>query len=220
MSPKNVEEKKMTILNQLASQIGQRSEQANHRVAAMILNEPQLMDEIVVGLHSKDAGLLADCAEICTMLAESEPGLVAPYAEQLIPLLQHKKTRVRWEAMHALALITPLVVALINEHFSTIKRLFIEDKSVIVRDYAVVCAGNLAAGGREYAQRVFPFLKESLTAYHTKHAKLGLIGLGQAAPFLKGHTGELIDLANLYLQHVKPSVKQAARQLKKVLEND
>ena len=34
----------MSILQQLSSQIGQRSEQGNRRVAAMILNDPELID--------------------------------------------------------------------------------------------------------------------------------------------------------------------------------
>src|SRR5665648_203940 len=161
----------MTLLQQLSSQIGQRSEQGNCKVAALILNDPGLIADIGAGLRSNYAALLADCAEVCTMLAESQPGLVAPFADHLILLLQHKKTRVRWEAMHALALITPLVLPLINQHFLEIEYLFKNDKSVIVRDYVVMCAGNLAAGGQAYAQSVYPFLKESLSAYQTKHAK-------------------------------------------------
>ena len=153
------------------------------------------------------------------MLAESQPGLVAPFAEQLLLLLQHKNSRVRWEAMHALALITPLALALISEKFPEIVTLFKNDNSVIVRDYAVVCAGNLAAGGPVYAQSVYPFLRENLSAYQTKHAKLGLLALAQAAPFLKVNKDEIEDLANLYLLHVKPSIKQAAGKLMKVLQS-
>lgn len=209
----------MSIFQQLSSQIGQRSEQGNRRVAALILNNPGLITEIGDGLRSNNAALLADCAEVCTMLAESDPVLVAPYAEQLLPLLQHKSTRVRWEAMHALALITPLVLALISEKFTEIETLFKNDKSVIVRDYAVVCAGNLAAGGQVYAQKVYPFLKESLSAYQTKHARLAIIALVKAAPFLDVHKDELQDLADLYLLHAKPSIKQAARKLMKVVKS-
>lgn len=208
----------MTLLQQLSSQIGQRSEQGNRRVAAIILNDPGLIADIGAGLQTNNADLLADCAEVCTMLAETQPGLVAPFAEQLILLLGHKNTRVRWEAMHALALITPLVLPLISQHFPEVAQLFNNDKSVIVRDYAVVCAGNLASGGQLYAQSIYPFLKESLSAYQTSHAKLGLLALSQAAPFLKENKNELEDLANLYLLHAKPSIKQAARKLLKVLD--
>jgi hypothetical protein len=209
----------MTLLQQLSSQIGQRSEQGNRRVAAIILNDPGLITEIDDGLRSNNAALLADCAEVCTMLAESNPVLVAPYADQLTPLLQHRNTRVRWEAMHALALVTPLVLPLVSEKFPEIASLFRNDASVIVRDYAVICAGNLAAGGPEYARLAYPFLKESLSAYQTKHAKLGLLALAQAAPFLKENKAELEDLADLYLGHAKPSIKQVARKLLKVVKS-
>ena len=207
----------MSLLQQLSSQSGDRSEQNNRRAAELILENPGLISDIAAGLDTKDYALLGDCVEVFTMVAESDVVIITPYAERLLSFVHHKKTRVRWEAMHALALVTPQVRELIRQYFKTVEGLFRTDKSIIVRDYALVCAGNLAAGGREYALVAYPILKESLTAYETRHAKLGLLGLAQAAPFLKDKSDELDDLAKLYLQHVKPSIQQAARRLIKVL---
>ncbi len=209
----------MSLLQQLSSQSGDRSEHNNRRATELILENPDLIKDIAAGLDTKDSALLGDCVEVFTMVAESDAEIIVPYAENLLSFVQHKKTRVRWEAMHALALVTPQVREFIRQHFKTVEGLFRTDKSIIVRDYALVCAGNLAAGGRDYALVAYPILKESLTAYETRHAKLGLLGLAQAAPFLTEQSDELDDLANLYLQHVKPSIQKAARQLINVLKS-
>jgi len=99
----------MGIIDQLSSRTGDRTSQSNREAATRCLAEPALFADIVGALScenvlSVDYRLLGDCAEVCTMVAEVRPELVAPHAALLPPLLDHKKARVRWEAMHALAL--------------------------------------------------------------------------------------------------------------------
>ncbi len=104
----------MGVLQQLSSQAGDRSEYSNRKVALRCLDQPELLAEIAAGLDSRDVKLVGDCAEVLTMVAETRPDLIAPYAKKLAVLLAHKTTRVRWEAMHALALVAsqvPRVIA-------------------------------------------------------------------------------------------------------------
>ena len=93
----------MSITEQLSSQIGDRSEESNRNVAIQCREDPSLLKEIAVGLQSKDAALIGDCAEVRTMVSETHPHYVSHYADVLITLFSHKKPRVRWEAMHALS---------------------------------------------------------------------------------------------------------------------
>jgi len=209
----------MSILTQLSSQQKERSEQGNRRVAAKILENPDLIIEITNSLTSKDNFLLGDCVEVCTMIAESEPALIAPYSNRILPLLENKNTRVRWEAMHAIALITPDVPEKIIGHWKLLEDLFTNDKSIIVRDYVVVCAGNLAACGKAYAEEVYPLLVDALSAHQTHHAKLALEGLTLGLSHLQTKKDEITDLADLFIQHPKPSIKKAALQLKKRLSS-
>jgi hypothetical protein len=206
------------ILRSLSSQVGERSEQGNRRAAALILTCPALLEEIKFGLGQMDADLLGDCAEVCTMLAQQEPQLVAPLAGDLLPLLRHKNTRVRWEAMHALALVTPWAAELIEESLALLEALFRADKSTIVRDYAIIAAGNLAALGEAQAQAAFPLLNLALTLHETRFARHGLDGLAKSARFLTAYREDLMDIADLYRQHSKPSISLAARKLKKALQ--
>jgi hypothetical protein len=207
----------MSIIFQLSSQINERGEQGNRKVAELILQTPNLFEEIIKNLNTNNPALLGDCVEVCTMLAEKDPDFVTPYAENFIPLIYHKKSRVRWEAVHALALLSPKVPEVIFQSWDYLAQLFLEDKSVIVRDYIVVCAGNLASCGEPYTARIYPFLIEALSAYKTHLAKLALEGFIKAMLYLTDHLDELDEIADLYIQHPKPTIKKAARNLKKTL---
>ncbi|PKO13758.1 MAG: hypothetical protein CVU39_17175 [Chloroflexi bacterium HGW-Chloroflexi-10] len=206
----------MSILQFLSLQVGQRREQGNHYAAGLILEKPELMEQLLPGLIGKEAKLLADCAEVCTMVAEVQPALVAPHTAMLIPLAAHKNTRVRWEAMHALALVSALVPELLLPRWNQFSAIFREDQSVIVRDCIVLMAGNLAAIGADSAAIVLPLLTEALSAHQTHHAKLALEGLVKALPYLLPEVCmELSAQAELYTQHPKPSIKKAAQKLEK-----
>jgi hypothetical protein len=93
----------MSLLSQLASQVGDRSQAANRQVAAQCIAQPEHPQEIVAGLQSTDAALLGDCLEVLCKVAERQPHAVVPYAPALPPLLTHATTRVRWETIHTLA---------------------------------------------------------------------------------------------------------------------
>jgi hypothetical protein len=126
--------KEMSILAKLSSQVGDRSEHSNRQVVLECLDAPDLLGEIAEGLRSKDAALVGDCAEVLTQVAEQHPDWVAPYAEALAALVSHKKTRVRWEVMHALALVTASAPAVIEPLLPKLAEMIRADSSVIVRD--------------------------------------------------------------------------------------
>jgi len=142
----------MGILDQLSSQIGDRTEEANRKVVALCLARPVLLAEIAAGLTSNDAALIGDCAEVLTKVAEAWPELVVPHAKALTMLLNHKTTRVRWEVMHALALLASSVPKVIAPLLPRLKEILHSDSSTIVRDHAVDTIGNYAMTGKRAAQ--------------------------------------------------------------------
>ena len=209
----------MSIIFQLSSKLKERGEQGNRRVVELILQNPELFEEIINHLNTKDPALLGDCVEVCTMLSEKEPDFVAPYAEKIFPLTYHKNSKVRWEAIHAVALLAPKVPEVIFQKWEHFAQLFLDDKSVIVRDYVVTCAGNLASRGATYTKRIYPFLLEALSAHKTHHAKLAMEGIINSIPYLTDRLDELDDVAEIYSQHPKPSIGKTARSLKKKLSS-
>lgn len=120
--------------------------------------------------------------------------------------------------MHALALVSPFVPDLIAENLSLFENLFRNDKSIIVRDYAIKALGNFASTGSEQARKAFPLINLAFNLHATKHAKHGLDGLANSAIHLQDKKNELEEIAELFMQHPRPSIRESAKRLRKVLE--
>jgi hypothetical protein len=201
------------LLAQLSSQRRERTESANRAVAAACVEQPALLKEIASALTEADAALVGDCAEVLTKVAETDPALVAPYAAALAPLLSHKTTRVRWEAMHALALVTPLVPRLVGARLLLLQSLLRGDRSIIVRDYAAEALAAYASTSRAAAEKAFPLLREALSLWEGKHAARALRGLGYVAQRPPQHTPAIRAIAYDHLAAGRGVTRKAAKAL-------
>ncbi|HOH30356.1 MAG TPA: hypothetical protein PLC40_11825 [Candidatus Hydrogenedentes bacterium] len=208
----------MSILAKLSSQVGDRSEYSNRKVVIQCLDDPDLLAEIAGGLKSTNAALVGDCAEVLTMIAEQQPDWVAPYSEALAALLNHKVTRVRWEAMHALAFVATSAPTAIGSLLPTLAEMIRADSSVIVRDYATDAIANYAATGKSAAERAYPLLKEALTVWNGKHAGHALKGLTNVAKKVPALREELYAIGEEYFQTGKTVVRKAAKELLRAIE--
>lgn len=207
----------MSILSKLSSQVGDRSEKSNRLVALQCLADPALIEEIAEGLHYQDAPLVGDCAEVMTLVAEEHPEWVVPYAESLKTLLNHKATRVRWEAMHALALTAASAPQVITELLPTLVEKIRADTSVIVRDYATDAVAYYAATSKTAAEMAYPILYEALTLWEGKHAGHALKGLVNVAIAIPELRDELQEVANKFSIEKRAVVRKAAKGLHKAL---
>lgn len=208
----------MSILNELSSQAGDRSEYCNRRAALRCIEEPALIQVIADGLKTGDPKMQGDCAEVLTQVADNCPDLVAPHAKLLISMLGSPRTRVRWESMHALALVAPCVPRSIAPLLPRLAKLVQEDPSVIVRDYATDAISNYAASSARAAQRAFPYLKQALTTSEGKQAGHALAGLLSVAHLVPKLGPELHELATEYANSKRGVVRRAARRLLKASE--
>jgi hypothetical protein len=212
----------MSVLNDLSSNKGDRTAQSNLTVAARCLKKPALMQEIAGALTNaltgKNAALLGDCAEVFTEVAKEKPGLVAPYAGTLVALIVHPTTRVRWEAMHALALTAAAAPRTVAPLLPRLRDIIQHDASVIVRDYAVDAVGSYAGTGAAAAKAAFPILVEALAAWKGKQAGHALNGLLEAARVTPGRAPELRAIAERYLEGGTGVMRKAAKALLKAAE--
>lgn len=208
----------MSILDSLACRVGERGSQPNMRVASQCLDNPALLEEIVAALTGKDAKLLADCAEVLTEVAKDNPKLVAPHAQALRPLLVHKAGRVRWEAHHALALVSALVQEVIAAELAHLRQAILADGSVIVRDYAVDAVAGYASTDHKAAKAAYPVLLESLDTFEGKQAGHALEGLAGCAALLPERREELMEIALRYESSPRGVIKKAAKRLLKALK--
>ncbi len=205
-----------TLTEQLSSNVGDRTEAANLRVVEQCLAEPQRVAEIAEGLRNKDAAMVGDCAEVLTKIAETRPDLIAPYTAALATLLTHKKTRVRWEAMHALAFIAETAPNEVSSLLPQLRRIIQEDASIIVRDYAVDTLANYAKTGERAAKEAYPLLKEALTAWESRHAGHALAGLAHVAAQVPALRTEIRERGQSYGQDKRAVVRQAVKALLKI----
>lgn len=181
----------------------------------MCKETPTLLNQIAEGLLHTDVKIAGDCAEVFTKVAETHPHLVTPYAKQLLSSIHHKHTRVRWESMHAVALISFSIPNRIFDVLEEIQERMFLDQSTIVKDYSILCLGNLASCGEAEAKMILPILKKGLLQLEEKFlSKLltAMIGIAKVSPSL---AAEVLVYGYDYEVHPKSSVQKAAKKLVK-----
>lgn len=208
----------MSIVTKLSSQVGDRTEEANRAAAERCLEHPELLGEIAESMAGKDAALTGDCTEVMTKVAERRPDLIVPYFARLTALLSHKTARVRWEAMHALALIAELAPEPAAALQPRLERIIRHDSSTIVRDYAIDALGQTAKAGTDLAEGAYPLLREALTVWEGKHAGRALNGLREVVGQAPRLAPEAMQIGRHYAEHGKPTVRKAAKALVKAAE--
>jgi HEAT repeat protein len=208
----------MSITDQLSSQVGDKTEQSNIKVVELCIKDSSKLTEIAEGLQSKDIALIGDCTEVFTKVAQLQRDLVVPFADDLIPLLTHRNTRVRWEAMHAMSLISELVPNKIKPILPQLKGQIVTDDSTIVRDYAVDAVSNYGKTSKEAAEEAFPVLTLTLDEWLHKHAARALKGLQNVAKSNPELTNKILPIAEKNLNSPKGTVKKAAKDLQKSLQ--
>jgi len=208
----------MSILERLSSAASDRSEASNKAVAREALEQPDILDEVAVGLEWDDRKLVGNCAEVFTEVAKDNPALVVPYVDRITPLISHKDTRVRWESTHALALAASLVPEQVAPLLPDLVAKIERDKSVIVRDCAVLALGEYGRSGPEAARGVFPHLLRALEMWEGKHAKLVLEAMIKLVEVEPGLAVEVRAAAQGCLDHRRANVRRLAKKI--VLSRD
>jgi hypothetical protein len=206
------------ILSQLSTAKGERTGNSNKLVAEKSIENPKLLNDINIGLKEKDRKIVADCAEVMTMVSEKHPEHVAPFVEDLVELINHKDNRVRWEATHALAFITKKTPDHIQHILPELKELIRNDKSVIVRDYCTLILQNYASINKERAIEIFPMLKSVLEFWGERHAKQALAGLVEVFNYAPDLGEAIRVIATEYIDAKKKTVQSVARKLIKAID--
>ena len=209
----------MSITDQLSSSVGVNTQEPNAKVAEKCLVKTELLIEIVEGLGSKNVRLAGDCAEVMTKVAEKRPEIIAPYAQTLFSLLNHKNGRVRWEAAHAFGLVASFIPDLMAKELPTLTKIVRQDKSVIVRDYIIDAIANYGTTSPQAAKSAFPILHEASEAWESKHAARVLSALNRLVKVMPNFSREARELALGFQEHSRAGVRKAAKSLLKTTEN-
>ncbi len=125
----------MSVIPRLATSLNRRDEVPNQDLAKEIVEteNKEAVTELVANLSNKSKDIQSDCIKVLYEIGESKPGLIAPYAKNLVELLDSKINRLQWGAMTALNTIAAENPAIV---FGALAKLAaVADKgSVITRD--------------------------------------------------------------------------------------
>lgn len=207
----------MSIINELSSQVGDKTEASNKRVAEKCINTPKLLDEIAEGLSSKDKKLAADCAEVFTFVSESHPDVVAPYIDAIASLLDHKHTKVRWEATHTIAQVASTNPDVVKPLLSHLHQMALSDKSKIVQDYATIAIGNYGGSSKETASESLPMLARILEVEGDRQAVRVIEGMSKLLVADPSLGDNIREVTKSQADNPKSSIKRAYGKLNKQL---
>ena len=206
------------VLDDLSSQRGERDQAANRALVERCLATPGLIEQVAAGLGQASAAIIPDCAGVLTTVAKSRPDLVAPHAERLVPLLHHKTSKVRWQAMQALAqvaghrpeLIAPLLPCLM----ATVEA----DASIIARDKATDAIAAYAGTSPSAAHEATPYLVKILSIANGRFASRALHGLRLAVISAPDLADQVAPIADKYLDHHRGVARTAAKRLRQQID--
>lgn len=134
-----------SVIDQLASSLGQRDEKPNIDLAVKIAdsgNEEQL-NELFSLLAGKKPALRNDAIKVIYEVGERKPDMISNHVKDFIQLLQHKDNRMKWGAMTALSSISktqpkrlvPFIVHVVDA---------MDAGSVITRDHGIFILSHIA----------------------------------------------------------------------------
>jgi len=154
----------MTVISLLASQLGERGNDANIRLAKEIAvsENRAAIKELVANLGNKDKNIQSDCIKTLYETGYLNPALIAGYYADFLALLKSKNNRLVWGGMIALATITDLKPEEIFASLSIITET-ISKGSVITIDNGIEILARLNKY-EKYFDTTDPLLAEQLWA--------------------------------------------------------
>lgn len=207
----------MDILEGLSSVSGDKPKVANKAVARQCIQNPIIIHEIVDNIGNKDLKIAADCAEVMTMIAEEEPELISFYADKLFGNLNHRKSNVRWECAHALALTAHTIGDIVSLKLDDILKIIEKDDSIVVRDYAVDILAGFAKIGEEEGKTVYFYLVKALDVHNSRHGGHAIDGLINIVSNTDVFDSEILKLIEPYRTAEKKTVAAKANKLYKLI---
>ena len=159
----------MSVLNELASVQGVRSDMPNQKLAKKLAesNNTKAMEELVANLTSNEKAIQSDCIKVLYEIGYIKPTLIAEYVNDFIKLLNSRNNRLVWGAMIALSTIAVIKPKEIYKEQEAIKAV-IEKGSVITVDAGIKTLSGVAASNYKYNTELFPYLIELLQSCRPK----------------------------------------------------
>jgi hypothetical protein len=172
----------MPVLHKIALLQGRREEAPNVELARALASGKDRagIREIAANLWNEDRDIQADCLKVLYEVGYLEPGLVAPYAGDLLKLLASGDNRLVWGAMTGLAAVAAIEAKTLYAKRDVLKQA-IAAGSVITVDNGIKTLAIVASQSAAYRKELFPYLLEHLRTCRAKdvpqHAESTLVAV-------------------------------------------
>lgn len=166
-----------------------RSDGLADEAVDFVLKNPELFDELWIGLKDSDDLILGRTADALEKVARKRPDLLVGHADELIRIAEHDRVpMVRWHlAMifghfaffeKLLGSITPLLLSLLDDESAFVKSWSIVSLCIIGRKYP-----NL---NKQITKQISQLQNDDSVAIRSKVSKALTILTDDTAPFPKG----------------------------------
>jgi hypothetical protein len=159
----------MSVLDKLATSLGQRSEVPNQKLARELAEKKDAagIRELAENLWNKNGNIASDCIKTLYEVGYLQPELIAPYVNDFLQLIRSRENRLVWGGMLALSTIAGLKADEIFTQVELVKKVTREG-SVITCDNGIKTLALVAGTKEEYNKVIFPFLIEHLQTCRSK----------------------------------------------------
>jgi hypothetical protein len=175
----------MSIIDQLASVRGLRSDAPNKELAKIIARgkDKGAVKELVETLRHNDKEIQSDCIKVLYEIGYLDPDLIADYILDFMELLHHKNNRLIWGGMIAISTIADRKAKVVADCFDEIVAIM-KAGSVITADAGIKALANAAAQDYKYSKKISPFLLKHLQTCRPKeipqHAESIIVAVNAA----------------------------------------
>jgi hypothetical protein len=150
----------MSVLKRIAFYQDRRDEAPNQELARDLARKKDKagVQEIAANLADKNRNVRSDCLKVLYEIGYLDPGLIAPFAEDFLSLLDDKNNRMVWGAMIGLGTIAELNPGPI---WKSIDRVLdaIDEGSVITQVWGIRAVARAAASSAAHIKAVTPRLQ-------------------------------------------------------------
>ncbi len=153
----------MTIIPELASQIGRKDDQPNQVLGKKLVANQDLegIKEAAENLTHPDRKIQVDCLGVLEQVGRLAPELIEDYLDDFLVLAFGSDNRLVWQSLINLALIADRKPDRMMACFDQFVNL-IKTGSVIMRDNCIKILARAGAAKPEYIEEVYPILIDQL----------------------------------------------------------
>jgi len=217
----------MSIFEQLSNNKGNISSALGKALAQKVLQENQ-MDILLecIDLASYQALATASrhirsgAAKVVEIVAEKQPGWVAPQLDKLLPALSVQEPQTRWAIIRVMGFCACLNKSVALQAIAFAEK-YIEDKQgLCLASSTDLFLGDLGAISREDAQKVFPLLEQSIeSSIENEQDWLLEASYKLFGNLDQSEQAEVLQFAQRWQYSSRKTTQQRARRILELKEN-